>query len=390
MAKKRGNSEGSIHQLPSGSWRAQITLQGHRLGYTAKTRRETQEWLKQITSKVDNGLTYTYLRMNLEEYMNEWLVSIKSVVKYGTFVQYAQISRDYILPWLGKIKVTELRTDHIQRIYNQLQEQEDVGIYAIRKTHTVLHAAFEHALKIGIISRNPVTFAQQPRLPIKEMTILDESQVSQLLVTASGYRLGALIHLAVVTGARQMELLGLKWTDIDWIKKTLHVERQLEKTFRTGNLFTSTKTRYGKRTIELGGNTISLLREHMNDQQGERIAAEDQWQENGLIFSTTLGTPIDPSNLRRDFKKILVEAGLPEIRFHDLRHTAASLLLIKNISPIVVSRRLGHSKPSITLDVYGHYVQSMQSEAAELIDEMVTPVAVDIKQLEFGTPKHQS
>lgn len=383
MAKKRGNSEGSINQLPSGSWRAQITLQGHRVSHTGKSRREAQEWLKQITLRVDDGLTYAYSRVTVEDYLSEWLIGKQSTVKPGSWVQYEQVSRAYITPWIGRIKLTELRTDQIQSMYNRLLMQ-NVGVFAVRKCHTVLHSALQQALRAGILSRNPATFAQPPRLPIKEMGIFDESQVSQLLVAASGYRLGILIHLAVVTGARQMELLGLRWTDVDWIKKTLRIERQLEKTFRTGQLFSSTKTRYGRRTLELGRNTIGLLRKHLDDQQQERISAGDLWHENGLIFTTSLGTPIDPSNLRRDFRRMLKDAGLPSFRFHSLRHTSASLLLNNNIPPIVVSRRLGHSKASITMDVYAHLLPNMQSEAAELIDEVATPIPVELHKFDFG------
>lgn len=385
MAKKRGNSEGSINQLPSGSWRAQITLQGHRVSHTSKSRREAQEWLKQITLRVDDGLTYAHSRVSVEDYLKEWVIGKHSTVKHGSWVQYDQVTRVYITPLIGRIKLTELRTDQIQSMYNRLLVQ-NVGVFAIRKCHTVLHSALQQALRTGILSRNPAAFAQPPRLPIKEMTILDESEVSQLLVTASGYRLGILIHLAVVTGARQMELLGLKWTDIDWIKKTLRIERQLEKTFRTGQLFSSTKTRYGRRTLELGRNTIDLLRNHLEDQQRERIAAAELWHENGLIFTTSIGTPIDPSNLRRDFRRMLTDAGLPPSRFHSLRHTSASLLLNNGIPPIVVSRRLGHSKASITMDVYAHLLPTMQTEAAELIDEVVTPVPVELHMLDFEKP----
>ena len=177
-----------------------------------------------------------------------------------------------------------------------------------------------------------------------------------------------------------MEILGLKWTDLDWLHQTLKVERQLIRSDRNGIEFSSPKTRYGKRTVVLGGRTIEVLRAHNNRQQVERLAAGSKWVENGLIFNTSLGAPIDHRNLLRNFKQLLRDVGLPAIRFHDLRHTAASLMLNANIPVIVVSRRLGHARASITLDVYGHLIPSMQSEAAELIDQMVTPVAVEFSK----------
>jgi integrase len=215
-----------------------------------------------------------------------------------------------------------------------------------------------------------------------EMTILNESQVSQLMVAVINHRWEALFHLAIVSGAREMELLGLKWTDLDWIKQTLKIERQLVRPDARGEMFSAPKTRLGKRTIALGSKTIEMLRKHYERQQDERRAAGEAWKEYGLIFTTSNGTPIHPRNLLRDFKKLLSDAGLPIIRFHDLRHTAASLMLNSNIPPIVVSRRLGHAKASITLDVYGHLIPSMQTEAAEKIDELVTPIPVTAQLLD--------
>jgi integrase len=211
------------------------------------------------------------------------------------------------------------------------------------------------------------------------MAILNESQISQMLVTAKGHRWEALYHLAIVTGMRQSELLGLKWTDLDYIRKYLKVERQLQRPVGNGVEFISPKTRFGKRSIALGENTMDLLHIHYERQQVERLAAGETWVEYGLIFTTSNGTPIHQRNLQRDFKALIKQAGLPPIRFHDLRHSAASLLLNHDVPVIVVSRRLGHARTSITMDVYGHLIPSMQAEAAELIDELVTPIEVKLE-----------
>jgi integrase len=212
------------------------------------------------------------------------------------------------------------------------------------------------------------------------MSILNESQVSQLLVAAQGHRLEALIHLAVISGMRQMELLGLKWSDLDWIKQTLKIERQLFKPNGTGVKFSAPKTRYGKRSIALGKKTIEILRKHYEQQQADQRKAGEAWTEYGLIFTTQHGTPINARNLLRDYKKLLHSAGLPPIRFHDLRHTAASILLNQGVPVIIVSRRLGHARASITLDIYGHLIPTMQNEVAEMIDDLVMPVAVKLKK----------
>ncbi len=221
------------------------------------------------------------------------------------------------------------------------------------------------------------------------MQIFDESQVNRMLVAARGHRFEALYQLAVTSGMREMELLGLKWTDLDWVRQTLKVERQLLRPHGQGIEFSSPKTRYGKRTIKLGSKTLEALRQHDQRQQQDRINAGDQWVEHGLMFTNHNGGPLEYRNLLRNYKRLLQDAGLPLIRFHDLRHTAASIMLNHNVPVIVVSRRLGHAKPSITLDIYGHLMPSAQDEVAELLDEMITPIELipTAPQLHQTAPK---
>jgi integrase len=374
MAKIRGKNEGSIHKRENGTWRVQVSLEGQRLSFTAKTRRECQEWLKKTVDQIDNGLTYDSTTVSLGEYLSSWLISVKASRRHSTWIHYDHLVRAYIIPRFGTVKLKDLRTEQIQNLYNQMLA-DNIGAYTIIKLHTMLHSALEQAVKSGLAHRNVTDPAIPPKEPNKEMKILDESQVSQLLVTAHGTRYEALLHLAVATGMRQMEILGLKWSDLDWIKQTIKVERQLDRYNNEGVQFSPTKTRNGRRTIALGDRTCEILRQHYDRQHETQKKAGEAWQEYGLIFTSANGTPIHFRNLLRDFKHLLKAAGLPIIRFHDLRHTAASIMLNYGIPVIVVSRRLGHAKPSITLDVYGHLIPSMQEEAAQKIDELITPVA---------------
>ena len=379
MAKKRGNSEGSIYKRPNGTWSVQATLQGRRLSRTFKTQRECQEWLKKTRGQIDDGMTLASTKVSLEEFLNEWLTSTKTSKALRTWQHYEQLIRTYLIPNLGEIKVRDLRPDHIQAFYNRLFDSQ-VGVHTIRKIHITLHSSLNQAVTTGMLGSNPASFVKPPKEPATEMAILNESQVSQLLVAAHGHRWEALFHLAVISGMRQMELLGLKWSDLDWIRQTLKIERQLARPDGDGIKFYAPKTRYGKRSITLGMKTIEILRKHYEHQQVERLSAGDVWQEYGLIFTTSKGTPIHSRNLLRAFKKLLQDAGLTPIRFHDLRHTAASLLLNQGIPVITVSRRLGHAKASITLDVYGHLIPSMQNEVADMIDDLVVPVAVQLDE----------
>ncbi|MHA2064064.1 MAG: tyrosine-type recombinase/integrase [Candidatus Thorarchaeota archaeon] len=373
MAKRRGNNEGTTYRLEDGSWRSQITLEGRRLSKSAKTRRECEEWRKKKIRQIDKGLTYISTKMTLSEYMTSWLSSVKASYRQTTWTHYNHVSLRYILPKIGKIKISDLRTNHIQNLYDSLLHQ-GVGVYTILKIHAVLHRALSQASRTGMIGQNPATNTIRPKPPVKEKEILDESQVNQILVGSKGTRLGPIIHLALVTGLRQMELLGLKWSDLDTMEKTLRVERQLERPNSQGSMFAPPKSKAGIRTLSIGSTTNQVLLEHYEGQESERSVAGERWQDHELIFTTSKGTPINPRNLLRDFKRLLAELDLPEITFHELRHTCASILLKRGIPLIDVSRLLGHSRPSITLNIYGHLIPSLQAETAEKIDVILAPV----------------
>ncbi len=318
-------------------------------------------------------MTYASTKTTLEEFMSGWLESSKSSLRETTWSHYNGVTQRYILPKLGQIKLIELGGDQIQTLYDCLVD-EGIGIPTVIKVHTVLQSALSHAVKAGKIGSNPVQATLPPRAPSREMSVLDESQVNTLLIASKRHRLEALWHLAVTTGMRQMELLGLKWADLDWDKQTLKVKRQLVRSSVKGIRFIPPKTNSGRRTLSLGSRSISALRDHYKRQQLEKQATGESWVENGLIFTNSIGKPIDPRRLLKDFKNMLNVGGLPEIRFHDLRHTSATLMLNHGIPIMVVSRRLGHARPSITLNIYGHLIPSMDVMAADKLDELVTPI----------------
>lgn len=183
---------------------------------------------------------------------------------------------------------------------------------------------------------------------------------------------------------RQGEILGLKWADLDWKTGKLHVQRQIQRMTGKGLVFTEPKSAAGRRVVAVSKSTLNILEEHSNLQQHEKILAGDHWVETDLIFSSTIGTPLDHRNLYREFKETLKKAGLPNIRFHDLRHTAASLMLQQGIHPKVVQERLGHSDITLTLNTYSHVLPSMQEDAAEKMDEVLKPIDVSNEFKKIG------
>lgn len=242
--------------------------------------------------------------------------------------------------------------------------------------HSVLHRALNHAVQLGLVGRNASQAVIKPRLQRKEMQTLNDTQIRTLLLTAKGTRLETLLQVAVITGLRAGEIYGLKWSDVDWATGKVKIQRQVQRIRGVGLVFCEPKSASGKRVIILGRSTLAKLREHYDKQQLERQFAGDRWHENDLVFTSTIGTPMDMRNYFRDYKELLVRAGLPNIRFHDLRHTAATLMLQQGIHPKVVQECLGHSDISLTLNTYSHVLPGMQEEAAEKIDAMLFLVDV--------------
>jgi len=381
MAKKiRGRNEGSIHQRSNGTWRVQIYLDGKRTGKTFKTKAEAQNWLQEMQYQLRRGFDLEGSQITLGEYLQQWLDAKSVSARETTIYQYRLQVKNHIIPYLGDVPLQDLHLARIERFYTELIAS-GVGVRTVRYVHGVLHRALEKAMQYDLVIRNPAHGAAQPKYAHKEMTVLDEYQVPQFLIAARGSSYEALYHVAIKTGMRQGEMFGLKWTDLQWQSGTLLVQRQIKRVPGSGWQFAEPKTNAGRRTIRLGEGTLQALRIHRERQERQKKGANGGWKEHGLIFPNSVGTPGDPSNLRKDFLRILQSAMLPKLRFHDLRHTAASLMLNNGVPPIVVSRILGHAKPSTTMDIYGHLLSNMQGEAARIMDELVTPIVIDMEEI---------
>ena len=375
MAKKRGQNEGSIYHRKDGLWSSQISSEGKRVSKYFKTRREAQQWLDETRSQMRNGLSLAGASASMSEFFEHWLETVKSSLRPNTHAQYSQIVHQHILPLLGKVRLKDLRPDMIQTLYNE-KLSSGVSARTVQLIHAVLHRSLNQALKWGLIGRNPADAVVRPKARRAEMKVLDDVQVRTLLLAAKGSRFEALLQVAVTTGLREGEILGLKWSDLDWTTRRLQIQRQVQRQKGKGNVFSEPKTAAGRRSVVLGSGTIEKLREHYQKQQVERQIAGDRWQENDLIFPSVIGTPQDHRNVLKSFKEILEQAGLPIIRFHDLRHTAATLMLQQDVHPKVVQERLGHSEISLTLNTYSHVLPDMQEEAAEALEGLITLVDV--------------
>lgn len=381
MAK--GNGEGSIYPHKKDGkkvgYRGAYTVhtsEGPKRRYVSgKTREETRQKLAKAMSDRDGGLVFDAGGLTVGEHVTRWLQSsAKGTVRASTFERYEQINRLHIVPTLDRLKLKALTPAHVRNLY---RDRLDFGLApaTIHKLHTCLHKALAQAVADGLVPRNAADSLKLPRIDREEIDPLTAVEANRLIEAAeeAGDRLSALYVLAIHTGLRQGELLALKWEDLDLEAGTLRVRRTLTRTkgtYSTGE----PKTKKSRRTVRLTTAAVAALRGHLERQLEEMDRLGSLYRSGGLVFANETGGIVNPSNLRnRSFAKLLKRACLPaDTRFHDLRHTCATLLLSRNVNPKVVSEMLGHATIAITLDTYSHVLPDMQEKAAHALEEALS------------------
>jgi integrase len=359
---------GRLHIL--GRWRATITLEYRRLTRDFDTRREALAWLAEIRLKADRGLLPEPSRVTVGEYPAFWLENgAKPSVRPPTFRQYEQYVRNHISPILGTVRLQALKPADIQALYAR-RLGDGLSRRTVQLIHAVLHKALSQAVDWGLLAFNPADRVKAPRPARKEFKVLTPEEARRFLEAARNFDYYPLFVLALTTGMRLGELLGLKWQDIDFEAGAVHVRRGLYR-IRGAWVEGEPKSAAGKRKVVLPALAVEALREHRVAQLEAKLKAGAAWEDNGLVFTTAAGRPIHPRNVSRALESVLKRAGLPRIRFHDLRHSHATLLLMLGENPRVVQERLGHSQISLTLQTYSHVLPDLQRQAAEKIDRML-------------------
>jgi len=366
---KRGNNEGSIVKRADGRWMARVTLSdGTRKTLYAKTRREAARRLTAALRDQDNGLPAVSDRQTLAQFLNSWLASTRYKLRPRTWTRREEYVRLHVIPVLGSLPLARLTAQLIEALYAQKIE-EGLSTTTVHHLHAVLHRALESALRLGLVQRNVAHLVDPPRIAHHEMITLSPEQARQFLAAAEGERLEALYVLALSTGMRAGELLALRWRDVNLDSASVHVRATLQQT-SAGYNFAEPKTARSRRQIALSSTAVDVLRRHLEQQVAERKRMGSAWEDLGLVFPNTVGRPLDNVNLLRYwFHPLLEHAGLPRMRFHDLRHTAATLLLGRGVNPKIVSEMLGHASVAITLDIYSHVMPHMQQQAAQAMDD---------------------
>lgn len=369
MTKRRGRGEGAIYKKAENVWCAQLTTgydgnatRKRRYVY-GKTKADVQKKLLELQTALSSGSLADPKRMRVADYLKHWLEDVaRPAVRAGTYVNYEMLIRNHIAPYIGGIQLASLQPSHIQNMYSRL-EKDGKSPRTREHAHATLRRALSQAVRWGYMQRNVCDIVDKPRVAKKPMNCLTAEQARSLIEAAVDDRFYALYILALSTGMRMGELFGLQWSDIDLHTGALSVQRtagELRGKIEIGE----PKTAKGRRKIELPRMAVEALRKHRQQTLSEGLFLE--W-----VFCDTTGNILRKSNFRkRSYLPLLKKVNIQKLRFHDLRHTAATLLLSKGVHPKIVQERLGHAQIGVTLDTYSHVLPSMQKEAAAILDIM--------------------
>ena len=336
-------------------------------------RKDAQRYLNGVLRDLDLGTFVEPSPMTLNEFLDQWLENAaKPRLRERTYVDYKYVLDRYVRPELGGKKLSDLKPLDIQTLYTNIQ-QKGLSARMVHYAHALLSSSLKQAVKWGMLYRSPTTLVELPRQPRKEMKALSPDEAARFLKAAEEDRWAALFALAITTGMRPEEYLGLQWKALDLESGLATVQRTVIWRNKGGWYFSEPKTASSRRSIPLPPSIVSALRDHRRRQVEERLKMGPRYKNHDMVFATSEGTPLMIQNLRtRHFKHILKQAGLDEsIMLYDLRHTCATLLLVAGENPKVVSERLGHANVSITLDTYSHVLPSMQQAASEKLETML-------------------
>ena len=369
---RRGNGEGTITRRKDGRWEGRYYVPTEngtkRKMIYGKTQAEVRDKLTKALSNRIDGIVYDDENMAVGEYLDTWLMgSVYGTVRRSTYDRDSYLVNNHIKPVLGGLKLKKLNSAHVQSFY---RDRLDAGLSAstVHKIHDILRRGLAQAVKWHLLPRNVADVVKPPRPVPTEMVALSADDTRRLLEAAGEDRLEALYILAIHTGMRQGEMLALRWQDVDMENAVVSVRRTLT---RNGGkvAFGEPKTKKSRRSIRLTPQAVEALRSHLERQLRDMEILGDRYQDQGLVFTTDTGGPINPSNLRqRSLAALLKRAGLRHMRFHDLRHTCATLLLSRGVHPKFVQELLGHATIAITLDTYSHVMPSMGDATAKAME----------------------
>ena len=369
-------------------WEARVTV-GHdpitgkqvQRSITGKTQKEVAQKMREMAVEVDQGTYQAPSKMTLGEWLETWKKEYTGDVKPSTVYLYSRNIDQYIIPWLGAVKLAELTPLQVQTLYNRLlkpdqKEVRPLSAKTVRNVHGVLHKALEQAVQVGYMRTNPASACKPPRVTKAEIKPLDASQISAFLKVAQGHPHEYLYQITMFTGLRQGEVLGLTWDCLDMERGTLLVKQQLRREQKKGGKYYFSPPKNNKaRVLTLAPTVLRLFRLQKIRQNGMRAKAGELWQESNLIFSNAVGSYLSYRTVYDCFKRLMVKIGAPSTRFHDLRHTYAVMAIQSGDDIKTVQENLGHATAAFTLDVYGHVTAQMKQASADRMEKFIQSVS---------------
>ena len=370
------SQRGSIHRRGDvwiAYWRTETSEGRKQHTKSFRTKKEAQQFLTDTMAAIRGGVFSEPSKVTLGEFLLErWLPTKKMAVRVSTYASYRGLVERHVIPALGHVQIQQLTADRLDRFYADLVAH-GLSTKTIRNIHVLLHRALTDAVRKSLVPRNVADASDPPKLnraDREEMKTWTPEQLREFFAGITTHRLAAAYILAATTGMRRGEVLGVRWRDIDFKARRLHVQ-QTVLTVEYQIIIGRPKTLRGERKIALDDQTIQVLQSHRAAQRREKQLLGDGYQDHGLVFAREDGTPVHPDYFSQTFDRTVKRLGLPKIRLHDLRHTHATLGLAAGVHVKVISDRLGHATTSFTQDVYMHAIPAVEEDAADQIAHLV-------------------
>jgi integrase len=383
MARRRGRGEGSIRERKDGRWEVRVDLgrgpngKRRRKSAFAATQAEAVKLLKRLAGRAVDGQLLNTSTPTVSSYLEDWFATNAETWRPSTRRGYRGSIDRFLVPAFGSLRLEQLSPQIIQRWLVDHKTAHGAR-RRIALAHATLRSALTDAQRLQLVSINAATLVKVPRSTVRQIKALDVAESRALLATAGKHRLGALFSVALACGLRLGEATGLRWEDVDLTTGEIRIRQQLQ---RVGKrlMLQDLKTAKSRRTLALPQVCLDAIRAHRTRQLEERLKAGQDWEDTGLVFTTyarrgsgrKVGRGLHPRNVLRTLYALLDTAKLPRVRFHDLRHSAASLLIAEGVELVEVSMLLGHSELRVTADLYSHLQRQTAAKAARRMDAVL-------------------
>lgn len=371
---------GSLRQRKDGTWEGRYTVgrdpgtgkQVQRSAY-GKTQAEVRKKLQQVTMQIDEGTYIEPLKITVGQWADIWLSEYCGHLKPGTLSLYTRTVKNYIKPHLAKVKLTALNPHTLQTLYNKLQKGVDGAVQltpsTIKNLHGVVHKMLGQAMELGYIRVNPSNACKLPRVEKPDIHPLDEKQTGTFLAAIHGHQFEAFYLVDLFTGLRQSELLGLTWDCVDFERGKIFIYRQLQ--LIEGEYQFGPPKNNKTRRITPAPSVMEVLREHRRVQNEWRLRAGSAWNKENYVFADEIGDHLKRQTVYKHYKAVVASIGLPNLRFHDMRHSYAVASIRAGDDIKTLQENLGHHTAAFTLDVYGHVTEEMKNDSAARMEEYI-------------------